>query len=393
MRILLLALIIVVGFVAFAALWPSRFDPVAWQAPPVHALDGATQSMSDLARLGLGAGTGPETVAIGPNDRLYAGYADGTIRRFDAGKAAGRHPGEVFATTNGRPLGLAFGPPLPGSKQHQRPAGTSASDQAVADTGNPAPGNPGPNPQRATLYVADADQGLLAINGNGQVSVLSTSANDQPFAFTDDVAVADDGRVYFTDATSRWHQPHYRTAILEHHGDGRLLRYDPATGSTDVLLDGLHFANGVALGPGDAYVLVTESGSYRVTRYWLRGPHAGAHDVFMDDLPGFPDGIDADADHQGFWIALFAPRNKLLDFAAPYPWLRKVVYRLPMWAQPTPAHVGHIVHVANDGHVIGQRIDDSDNAYAPITSVTADGDWLYLGSLEAHAIGRVPRTP
>lgn len=393
MRILLLALIVVVGFITCAALWPSRFDPVAWQAPPAQVLNTSTHPLSGLTQLGIGAGTGPETVAIGPQDRLYAGYADGTIRRFDANDASGRSTGEVFASTNGRPLGLAFGPPLPSSKQHQRPAGTSATDRAAAGAGHGTSAAPGPDPQHATLYVADADQGLLAIDRNGDVTVLSTSANGQPFAFTDDVAVAGDGRVYFTDATSRWHQPNYRTAILEHHGDGRLLRYDPDTGSTDVLLDGLQFANGVALGPNDDYVLVTETGAYRVTRCWLRGPHAGAHDVFMHDLPGFPDGIDADADHQGFWIALFAPRNALLDFAAPHPWLRKVVYRLPQWAQPAPAHVGHILHVANDGHVISQRIDDSDNAYAPITSVTAHGDWLYLGSLAAHTIGRVPRTP
>ncbi len=383
MRILLLALIVVVGFIACATLWPSRFDPIAWQAPPARVLDTDTQPMSGLTRLGIGAGTGPETVAIDPRGRLYAGYADGTIRRFDANDAGGRSPGEVFATTNGRPLGMAFGPPLPSSKRHQHPARAGHGTSTPTD----------PDSQHPTLYVADADQGLLAIDRNGNVTVLSTSANGQPFAFTDDVVVAADGHVYFTDATSRWHQPHYRTAILEHHGDGRLLRYDPHTGSTDVLLDGLQFANGVALGPNDDYVLVTETGAYRVTRYWLRGPHAGAHGMFMNDLPGFPDGIDADAEHHGFWIALFAPRNDLLDLVAPYPWLRKVVYRLPQWAQPAPAHVGHIVHVANDGHVISQRIDDSDKAYAPITSVTAHGDWLYLGSLEAHAIGRVPRTP
>ncbi|MES1953089.1 SMP-30/gluconolactonase/LRE family protein [Salinisphaera hydrothermalis] len=393
MRILLLALILVAGFVAYATLWPSRFDPVAWQAPPVHALDRDTRPMSALTRLGIGAGTGPETVAIGPEGRLYAGYADGTIRRFDADKATGRSDGQVFATTNGRPLGLAFGPPLPRAKQHQRPDGTSRADRTVADADNAASGDASPGSQRATLYVADADQGLLAINRKGQITELTSSANGRPFGFTDDVTVAKDGRVYFTDASSRWPHTAYRTAILEHHGDGRLLRYDPKTGRTDVLLDGLQFANGVALGPDDAYVLVTETGAYRVTRYWLTGPHAGAHDVFIDDLPGFPDGIDADTAHRGFWIALFAPRNTVLDFAAPYPWLREVIHRLPSWLKPAPAHVGHIVHVANNGHVISQRIDDSNNAYAPITSVTPAGQWLYLGSLETDAIGRVPAQP
>lgn len=386
MRILLVALIAIAAFVAYAVFWPSPFDPVAWHAPPAPALHTDTKGMPNLLRLAEGPPTGPETVAIGPEGRLYAGYADGTIRRFAPDQTQGN--GEVFATTNGRPLGLAFGPPLPAAKRHHRPVGTTAADEAAAQAGQISPG-----PRRATLYVADADQGLLAIDPQGDVTELSTGASGQPFAFTDDVAVARDGRIYFTDATRRWHQPDYRTAILEHRGGGRLLRYDPKTNSTDVLLGGLQFANGVALGPNDAYVLVTESGAYRVTRYWLTGPHAGAHDTFIADLPGFPDGIDADAKHQGFWIALFAPRNRLLDFSARYPWLRRIVYHLPIWAQPKPKRVGHIVHVANNGQVIGQRVDTRDKAYAPITSVTAHGQYLYLGSLKEHAIGRIARRP
>ena len=37
-----------------------------------------------------------------------------------------------------------------------------------------------------------------------------------------------------------------------------LISHDPASGRTAVRLDGLYFANGVTLGPGDAYVLVNE---------------------------------------------------------------------------------------------------------------------------------------
>ena len=55
---------------------------------------------------------------------------------------------------------------------------------------------------------------------------------------------------------------------------GRLLRYDPASGRTDVLADGLWFANGVALAPDESYVVVVETMRARLLRVWLRGPQA-----------------------------------------------------------------------------------------------------------------------
>ena len=45
------------------------------------------------------------------------------------------------------------------------------------------------------------------------------------------------------------------------------------------MLDRLMFANGVALGPGDEYVLVNETLAARITRYWVRGPKAGQSDT------------------------------------------------------------------------------------------------------------------
>lgn len=108
--------------------------------------------------------------------------------------------------------------------------------------------------------------------GARSCTVSSTSANGVPFGFTDDVAVDASGRyAYFSDASSRWGYGQDGEAVIEHGGDGRLLRYDFSTGNTEVLLDQLQFANGVALGPDERYVLVNETGAYRISRYWLKG--------------------------------------------------------------------------------------------------------------------------
>ena len=70
----------------------------------------------------------------------------------------------------------------------------------------------------------------------GQGGNLATEADGVPFAFTDDLDIASDGRIYFSDASSKFHQPDYILDLLEARPHGRLLRYDPSTGKTEVLL-------------------------------------------------------------------------------------------------------------------------------------------------------------
>lgn len=373
--LIIIIVALVAGYVAYALLLPSTFAPRAWQPQPTEAARSArppAQPLTGLERLGVDVANGPETVAVDDQGRLYAGYDDGTIRRFSTD---GDHH-ELFSTTNGRPLGLAFGP-------------TPQSHDATAaqDTTQPSAGDESTEPQ--TLYVADAEQGLLAIDPSGQITIVATGADDTPFGFTDDVDVGPDGKVYFSDASSKYGNGHYMADILEHGGHGRLLAFDPATGQTQVLLGGLQFANGVAVGPDGKFVAVTETGAYRVTRYWLSGPRAGTHDVLVDNLPGFPDGISFNGE-QRFWVALFAPRNALLDAAADQPWARTLIFHLPAWAQPAPAHVARILGLSTDGHIVTNRVNRSADAYAPITSVTQAGNALYLGSLTQNALARLP---
>jgi len=107
---------------------------------------------------------------------------------------------------------------------------------------------------------------------------------------------------------------------------------EPRTKATRVLLSNLHFANGVAVSPDQSFVLVVETGAYRVHRLWLDGPRRGESEIFIDNLPGFPDGISSNGKDK-FWLALVSPRDKTLDLLLPHPFLRKIVLRLPTFLQ------------------------------------------------------------
>jgi sugar lactone lactonase YvrE len=219
--------------------------------------------------------------------------------------------------------------------------------------------------------------------------VLATEAEGLRLGFTDDVAVDASGKhAYFSDASSKWDWAHYMDDIVEHGGHGRLLRYDFDTGQTSVLVRGMQFANGLTLGPDEAYVLVNETGSYRVRRYWLKGEKAGTEDVFLDNLPGFPDNITFNG-RDRFWVAIFGPRDPLLDANAGHVFVRKVVSRvLPV----LPPLTHRVMALAFDpqGKLVASLQDDGREAYSPLTCVREAGPWLYFGSLKQDSFGRMP---
>jgi sugar lactone lactonase YvrE len=239
------------------------------------------------------------------------------------------------------------------------------------------------------LIVADAFRGLLSVSPEGKVTVLADSVNGERMLFPNDLAIAADGVVWFSDASRRFDQHHWVLDFLEGRATGRLLRFDPRTGRVDVVLDRLMFANGVALGPGDEYVLVNETLAARITRYWLKGHRAGQSDVFASALPGYPDNLT----YNGlgvFWVALPGPRNSALEALAGWPWLRKVVQRMP--AQLREQKLGRMAWILafnTKGQVV-RGLQDPSGSYGPVTSVTEANGRLYFGSIGTAAIGWVP---
>jgi sugar lactone lactonase YvrE len=348
--------IVIAIVLLYLLFWPVPISPQAWTPPTAPALTGPYQQnalLSKTERLSLGtgspspgAGFAPEDVALDSQNRIYTGLDDGRIMRLEAD---GTKP-EVFSNTHGRPLGLAFD-----------------------SSGN--------------LIVADAVKGLLSIAPDGAVTVLTTTADGVAFGCTNDLDVAADGTIYFTDATSKFPLSNFTADLLEHGGNGRFLAYDPKTKTTRMLLRDLSFANGVAVSPDQSFVLVVETGAYRIHRLWLNGSKQGQADIFIDNLPGFPDGISSNGKDK-FWLALVTPRDQVLDKLLPHPFLRKVIARLPKFLQPAPKRYSFVLGLDTNGHVIENLQNGSPDCYAEIANAVERNGSLYFGSIGESAVGR-----
>lgn len=322
-------------------------DPHVWHPPPHTGLTGDHQRNQQLADAEVWPvpGHGPEDVLVHEDGTVFTGTDDGSILRLtDDGDTV-----ERVARTDGRPLGIEF---LPDGR----------------------------------LLVCDADCGLLAVDpDDGRIEPLVTQVDGYPLKCTNNAAVEDDGTIWFTDSSRRFSVHHYKADLLEHSGTGRLFRRDP-DGTLETVMDGLHFANGVALDPQGEFLLVAETGMYRIVRLWLTEEMAGRSDVFAE-TPGFPDNLSTGPTGT-FWCALASHRNRLLDLLADKPpALRKLAWGLPDAVQPHPAKMAIVFGYDRSGAVT-HNLQWHGGEFIAATGAREHDGYLYIGSLESDAILR-----
>lgn len=333
-----LGVIALVG-IGYLACAPVEAEPVAWTPPPTPTW---SADAIDVERHLEGLGVGPEDVAVDAQGRVYTGFEDGRIVRFAPGGDA-----EVFATLPGRPLGMEF------------------------DAGG-------------VLIVADGEGGLVAVDPDGEVRPMLTEVEGEPILFADDLDIAPDGTIWFSEASRRWSVHDSTFDAIEGAPTGRLIAYDPVNDETTVHLRALRYANGVAVTPDGSAVLVAETFGFRITRLWLDGPRRGEVDRFIEALPGMPDNVQVDGQGR-VWVALVKARSGLLDALGPWPSVRKVLFRIPRAWLPVPPPVVWFALFAPDGQRLGTW--RSDEGFGDVTSVNPSGEHLWLGSLSMTALG------
>lgn len=347
-RAIFIVILLLVLALAALLLWPSPIDAVAFKPEPIPSLTGPYQSNSELHSMSktyIDQCIGCEDLAPMSDGSIYAGDIHGNIKLLHNGVD------KILVNTGGRPLGIDY------------------------DT------------VRNLLIIADAQKGLLSWDGT-QLEVLTTTSDGLDMMFTDDIDVGPDGKYYFSDASSKYGYHQTMLDIMEHGGHGRLCVYDPETGITSTLLDGLQFANGVATSPDSSFVLINETGSFCVRKYWLTGPTTGQDEIILGNMPGFPDNISQGEDGI-YWLTLINPRTEDLQSLSNNAFLKELIVKVPgLTEAAVPDPYGFILGIDGTGKVMYNYQDD-DPQLLQITSVQQYGDELFFGSLIDNGIGQM----
>jgi sugar lactone lactonase YvrE len=288
---------------------------------------------------------GAEDVVVADNGLVYTGTEDGTIFavRPDGSRV------DVVGHTGGRPLGLEL---LPDDR----------------------------------LLVADAHVGLLAMEiATGAVERLVDTVNGRRMVFCNNAAVAANGDIWFSDSSTRYGIEQWKDDVVQDTRTGRLL-CRRADGSVEKHLDGLAFANGVALAADESFVAVAETAGRTVVRLWLSGERAGTRDLLCADLPGYPDNIARGSDGL-IWVTIASPRDPVVELLqrAPLP-LRKVVTRVPEALQPKPKRTVRVQAFDDAGELVHDISGDA-TGYHMVTGVREHDGRIWLGSLLEPAVG------
>ncbi|GER40961.1 adipocyte plasma membrane-associated protein, partial [Striga asiatica] len=234
------------------------------------------------------------------------------------------------------------------------------------------------------IVVCDANKGPLKIDEKG-VKVLALHG------FADDVVEASDGSLYYSVASTKYGLHNWHLDVLEAKPHGQLLKYDPSSNATYVVLDGLGFANGVALSADQDYLVICESWKHTCLKYWLDGDKKGKTEIFIDNLPGAPDNINLAPDGS-FWIALLELHSRRLEFLYKWRSLRYLIeshHELGKWMARLRKKA-MVVNVDRNGKIIRGFDDPTGKVMEFVTSALEFEGHLYLGSLRNDFIGKLP---
>jgi len=338
-------------------------SPTYAELPPAPATQGdSPYAVNDRLRpveaLGLGRIDGPEDVILDEDDHIYVGNRTGDIVRFLAPDYSKQ---EVFAHVGGRPLGMAF-----------------ARD--------------------GSLLVCIGGMGLYRVTRQREIQKLTDETSrswfsiidDSRLRLADDLDIAPDGRVFFSEATIRYEMHEWPVDCLESRGNGRIISFDPNTGVTRTVLKNLVFPNGICMTHDGQSFLFAETWACRISRYWFDGPKKGKVERVIADLPGYPDNINRASDGT-YWLALVGMRTPAMDLALRMPGFRRRMARRiapDEWMYPN-INTGCVLRFDETGRIIETLWDLGGESHPMITSMREHKGHLFIGGILNNRVGRL----
>ena len=325
---------------------PSPIQAEAWhpQAPP--SIDPVVYQAETIQSINIGQ---PEDVAFDAQGRLYAGSSDGNIYQIALGAENTFEEAVHLGRTGGFPLGIHFD-------------------------------------AEGLLVVAVKELGLYTVSTGGEVTLLTNQVEGTSITYADEVDIAEDGTIYFTDASTRFHFG-WPNDLLEATPNGRVLAYDPTTKETTIIRDALYHPNGIIVSPDQSHLLVAESFRYQIRRIWLTGESAGESDIIAENIPIIPDNMSLDKNNL-LWIA-GRPRSNFLDNMHRYPFFKNQIAKLGeanLRSAQSSLRTGIILHMTLNGSI--QQVIEI-NGISGLSSAQPEGEYLYLGTIVEETIARV----
>ncbi|TVU50806.1 hypothetical protein EJB05_02196, partial [Eragrostis curvula] len=247
------------------------------------------------------------------------------------------------------------------------------------------------------LYVADAYHGLRVVGPNEKASrpLVPEWQGSRPFSFANGVEMDHGtGAIYFTETSTRFQRREFLSIVISGDKTGRLLRYDPKSNHVEVLVDGLSFPNGLAMSSDGTYLLLAETTTVKILKYWIKTSKVSTLEE-VARLYWFPDNIKW-SPRGGFWVGLHAKRGKIAEGSISYPWLRRLILKLPM------RHVQRVSTLLSQlgRQVIALRLSeegkmieavsvhgDVQKAFKSVSEVEERNGSLFIGSVTSPFLG------
>lgn len=353
---LLLAVIAAAAVYTFA--FPMEGKIKAFDSPVFQGYTGdfaENSALSDLSFLDMGGYFCPETI-IYREGYIYSSVHGKLIRTTEDGSGTEL----IYDSVNGETLGFDF----------------DADGNIIFCDPRFGGDNPG-------IYKADLSGGEVT------VTALCTEVEGKRLTCPDAVAIADNGIIYFSDATEfsavSYGDANYafQYEAYYHSSNGRVCAYDPSTGQSWVIASGFSGANGIAVSYDQKYLYLCETMEYciwRIPADMRGGTKVNGAELFISNIPGCVDNLNRGQDGR-YWVGIVSGRDPSWDEMLRGTFMRTILLRYSKPAEVYMPEKGTASAFAFDDSGRIQTFLMAENTpYHHVTGVCETDTRLYLHS-------------
>ncbi len=244
--------------------------------------------------------------------------------------------------------------------------------------------------QSGNLIALQNGVGLIKITPNKEIETLASSTPDgAPILMGTGLQIGREGTVYFANMSSEdvSSTKTFNKLILELKPKGGVYAYHPDQEQLQVISEGHYFANGLALAEDESYLLLSETTKYRILKIWLDAEKVGEKEIFMENLPGFPNNLTR-RENGNFWVGFTTKRNDQLDKIHTKRGMKKFVFGLPRFVQPKAEKFGMVLEVSAKGQIVKALFDTNGQIVSEAGAIEEAHNSLYLGGDVVSAVAK-----